>query len=164
MRKILAAFGILLGLSGAALPAHAAAGDVRYAAQVTAVSTSPVWIELTHVDRKADPATWRSNRFTVPDTAKTLQETVKQLHVGDLVSVTASGDMATLVDVKIRKVSVSFLRTLITLILVALGLWGLTWLLTKRGVLLSHFILGRDNRYSKSKFQIALWFSTVMVA
>ncbi|GAB4016932.1 hypothetical protein GCM10028808_46990 [Spirosoma migulaei] len=49
-----------------------------------------------------------------------------------------------------------------TLISVAAGFLFLFWLLLRRN--LSNLILGLDNRYSNSKFQIVLWFFTLMVA
>ncbi len=165
MRRILVSFGMLCGLTGMMLQAQQSPGGAPpapYPAQVTAVSTDAAspWLIVTRVHSKTDPASWPSIRFTVAGTDKNLQEALKQLHPGDLVAVTASG--TTLQNVEIRKVSVTFLRSLITLAVVALALWALTWLLTKKGALLGRFLVGRDNRYSKSKFQIAIWFATVM--
>jgi hypothetical protein len=77
--------------------------------------------------------------------------------------VTAGGAKPLLQDVRIKAVPVGFLGCLATMLVVALVLGILTWLLTSKGTLLRRFLVGRDNRYSKSKFQIAIWFATVMV-
>jgi hypothetical protein len=88
---------------------------------------------------------------------------MKGLHPGDLVWVKASGE--TMQDVEVQKESVAFLRILVTLLLLAALLWIIAWLAvrgTSYGI--ARFLVGRDNRYSKSKFQIAIWFATVIVA
>jgi hypothetical protein len=88
---------------------------------------------------------------------------MKGLQPGDLIWVTASG--GAMRDVEVQKESVSFLRILVTLFIVALLLWLIAWMSIRgTGYGIARFLVGRDNRYSKSKLQIAMWFGIVIVS
>ena len=162
MRKILVSLGLFLGF---VLPVLAAAPEapktVKQQAQVEAVAEDQSSLQVTEVDPKIPEEDWRSRTFTVTDA--NARAAMKELRSGDLVWVTTSG--GTMQDVYVQKESVSFLRILTTLFVVAALLWIIAWICIRgTGYGMARFLVGRDNRYSKSKFQIALWFGTVIVA
>lgn len=159
MRKILVSLGLLLVF---VLPVLAdAPGSARQRAQVEAVADNPASLQVTEVDPKVPAEDWPSRTFTVTDSG--LKAEMKGLRPGDLVWVTTTG--GTVRDVEVQKESVSFLKILTTLFVVAALLWIIAWIcLRGTGYGMARFLVGRDNRYSKSKLQIALWFWTVIVA
>jgi hypothetical protein len=168
MRKILVSLGLLLGF---VLPVLAAAPNapapVKYRGQVEAVAEDQSSLQITVIDPKVSEEDWKSLTFTATDPP--LKTEIKRLHPGDLVWVKASDDTATktkiIQDVEVQKESVTFLRILVTLLVPAAILWLLAWLAIRgTGYGMARFLVGRDNRYSKSKFQIAIWFATVIVA
>jgi hypothetical protein len=162
MRKILVSFGLLLGF---VLPVLAAApgapAPVKYRGQIEAVAEDQSSLEITEVSTKTPEEDWRSLTFTATDPH--LKTEMKGLGAGDLVWVRASG--GTMQDVEIQKESISFLRILVSLFIPAALLWLIAWLAIRgTGYGIARFLVGRDNRYSKSKFQVAIWFWTVIVA
>lgn len=162
MRKILISLGLFLGF---VLPVFAQVPDasktVKQRAQIEAVAEDQTSLQVTEVDPKVPAEDWRSRTFTVTDA--NLKAEMKGLRSGDLVWVTKSG--GTMQDVEVQKESVSFLPILTTLFVVAALLWIIAWLCVRgTGYGMARFLVGRDNRYSKSKFQIAIWFWTVIVA
>lgn len=158
MRRALVSFGLLLLLAASA-GAAPAASPVTYRAQIDAIAGDQTWVEVTRSSAGVSPAEWKSFSLTVADAED--KADLKQLKKGDLVWITADGKA--LREIEIQKVAVSFLMRLVTVLVVMLALGALTWLLLGRGQPLSRFIVGRDNRYSKSKFQIAMWFATVLI-
>lgn len=162
MRKILVPFGLLLGV---VLPVFAAAprdsASVKYRGQVESVADDQSSLQVTEVAPKTPEEDWRSLTFTATD--PNVKTEMKGLHPGDLVWVKASG--GTMQDVEFQKESISFLPILVTLLVVAVLLWLIAWLAIRgTGYGIARFLVGRDNRYSKSKFQVAIWFWTVIVA
>lgn len=164
MRKILVSFGLLLGFVlpvFAATPEAPAPAPVKKRGQIEAVAEDQSSLQITEVAPKTPEEDWRSLTFTATD--PNVKAEMKGLHPGDLVWVTASG--GTIQDVEVQKESVSFLRILVTLLVVAALLWIIAWFAIRgTGYGMGRFLVGRDNRYSKSKFQIAIWFWTVIVA
>ena len=161
MQKILFLFGLFLSLVTAASAAPNAPSDGTYRARIDAISEGQTAIVVTKTPPREPAKNWKT--FTLSVTDSNLKAKLKNnFEPGDLVSLTASGGVLT--EIEIRKVAVSFLSELITLIIVALVLWVLAWLAVRgTGYRISRFIVGQDNRYSKSKFQIAIWFATVIV-
>lgn len=160
MRKVLVSFGLLLGLAMAGRAANNAPAP-QYPAQVDAVAEDQSSLQVTQTSRKIPAEKWKSVTLTATD-AKVKTE-MKGLHSKDLVQVAESG--GTMQDVEIQKVSVAFLRIFFTMIITAALLWIIAWLAIKgTGYGMARFLVGRDNRYSKSKFQIAIWFGTVVVS
>lgn len=162
MKKILVSFGLLLGF---VLPVFAAATSAsvpaRHRGQVEAVADDQSSLQITEVAPKIPQKDWRSLTFTATDSS--LKAKMKKLQPGDLVWVTASG--TTMTDIEVQKESVPFLGILVTLLVVAALLWLIAWLAIRgTGYGIARFLVGYDNRYSKSKFQIAIWFWTVIVA
>ncbi len=162
MRKILVSLGLFLGF---VLPVLAAAPEApapaERRAQVEAVAGNQTSLQVLEIVPKVAEEDWRSLTFAVTDPG--VKAELKGLHPGDLVRVTTSG--RTMQDVEIQKQSVPFLRILTTLFVVAALLWIIAWIcLRGTGYGMARFLVGRDNRYSKSKFQIAIWFWTVIVA
>lgn len=130
-------------------------------AQVRSVTaTSPGRLQVVKINPKGNPVQWETVTYESKD-AKML-ETFKSLEIDDLVCVTANG--ATLTQVKTQKVPVGLRRRLAMFLGVALALGILAGILLWRGQGFSRFLVGRDNRYSKSKFQIAIWFAIVIIA
>ncbi len=162
MKKILISFGLFLGF---VLPALAAAPNapapVKHRGQVEAVAEDQASLQITEVAPKVPQEDWRSLTFTA--TAAEVKEEMKKLDSGDLVWVTANGTAMT--DVEVQKESVPMLRILVSLFVPAALLWLIAWLAIRgTGYGIARFLVGRDNRYSKSKFQVAFWFWTVIVA
>jgi hypothetical protein len=167
MHKVLVAFGLLLGF---VLPVFAAppntSAPTKYRGQVEGIAEDQSSLQITEVALKIPEENWRSLTFTA--TAPEVKAEMKKLHSGDLVWVwgTANGTTTnSMTDIEIQKESASFLRILVTLLVVGALLWIIAWLAvrgTSYGI--ARFLVGRDNRYSKSKFQIAIWFGTVIVA
>jgi hypothetical protein len=95
--------------------------------------------------------------------AKDLQARLKGLHKGDrvLVAYGAAGAPPELLDLAPRSIPVGSGRRLLVLLITAGAMLGLTAIvLPKR---FRELLVGQDGRYSKSKFQAALWFGTVML-
>ena len=93
-----------------------------------------------------------------------LKTSLKSFAKNDKVDITFSqskgGKELKTILVKTQQNSVS--TRIWTLIGVALGLLFFSWLLIRQS--LSKLILGLDNRYSNSKFQIVIWFFLLIVA
>jgi hypothetical protein len=131
-----------------------------YRAQVRSVSAvSPGHLQVVKVDPQRNPAQLAAATYESKD-SKVL-EVFKALQVGDLVCVSANGAALTLIEA--QRVPVNIRRRLATFLAVALALGILTAILLAKGKRFSWFLLGMDNRYSKSKFQIAIWFGIVIV-
>lgn len=161
MRKALVSFGLLLCLAMAARAAKDAPSPDKFRAQVDAVAEDQSSLQVTQTSRKTPAEEWKSVTLTATDPK--VKTEMKGLHARDLVRVEASG--GTMQDVGIQKVSVAFLRILFTMTVAAALLWILCWLAMRgTGYGMARFLVGRDNRYSKSKFQIAIWFGTVVTA
>ncbi|HEV2853392.1 MAG TPA: hypothetical protein VHC97_11365 [Thermoanaerobaculia bacterium] len=159
MRKVLVSFGLLLCLAVVAVAATKALPP-EYPAQVDAVAEDQSSLQVTQISREIPAEKWKSVTLTADPKVKT---EMKGLHPKDLVQVAESG--GTMQDVEIQKVSVAFLRIFFTMIVTAALLWIIAWLAIRgTGYGLARFLVGRDNRYSKSKFQIAIWFGTVITA
>ena len=158
MRKLVLCCGILLVLVARSSWA-ASAPAVSYPAQIAAVAADGSWLQALRTLPEGHPDQWETVRFTVTDPS--LKDAVKNLQPQDLVRITAEG--SALKNVVVRKAAPSTLGRLATLALAALTLWIITWLLLGRGRLLRRFLVGMDNRYSKSKFQVAIWFAAVVV-
>lgn len=157
MRKVLVSFGLLLSLT---LAAEASPGPAKFRARIDAVAGDQATVVVTPTPPATPAEQWTPITLSVADPK--LKTDLKSFAAGDLVWITADG--GTMQAVEIQKVAVPFLRRLVTTFLVALILWLLAWLSIRgTGYPLSRFIVGRDNRYSKSKFQIAIWFATVIV-
>ena len=94
MRQVLVSFGLLFGLALAAQ-----AMPVKYRAQVNAIAEDQTWVIVTQTAAKTSPTEWKSFTLTVTDQDD--QAVVKQLHPGDLVSITADGQALQEIDVQI---------------------------------------------------------------
>jgi hypothetical protein len=92
-----------------------------------------------------------------------LRAKLKQFHVGDHIRVDI-GEKGELQDLRgpwsVPSDEISPTRGFLVLAACALAILGLATAVTKGAPL--KFIVGMDNRYSNSKFQITLWFSVVM--
>ena len=91
-------------------------------------------------------------------TPAAIREQTKQLHVGDQVTaaVTGNGDAAEIVRIHVERLKVDASTRFIVLAVIALGIWLLADVIVPGGA--RWLVLGEDNRYSNSKFQMALWF------
>jgi hypothetical protein len=157
MRKVLVSFGLLLCVT---LAAEAAPGPAKFRARIDSIAADQTSVVATPTPSGTPAEKWTPVTLGVTD-AK-LKADLKSFASGDLVWITAAS--GTMQEIELQKVAVPFLRRLATVVLVALVLWLLAWISVRgTGYRISRFIVGRDNRYSKSKFQIAIWFATVIV-
>ena len=85
---------------------------------------------------------------------------VADLHAGDVVQVKATpGAQPEVRDIEVKSVPVSWARRAGALIVSLAILLALLWLLHASP---RQLVLGEDGRYSKSKFQVALWFMALL--
>lgn len=98
----------------------------------------------------------------VRDTA--LENALKELHRGDRLSILVStngGNQQTLEAMSVKVVSVSLWRRIRVLAGWGFVFWLICFLLS--GFHPLRLVIGEDGRFSNSKFQTALWFSTLVV-
>ena len=168
MRTFLVLLGLLLclplaaqpGASGApaapaAVPATAPAKQV-YKAQIAEIAPDRSMLTVLRIDRRSDPAKWQEVQLAVKDDG--LVSLLERFDPNDQVEITQEGN--TLREIAILRASVPLFERLLALLGTAGLLILASLLLTRRQF--HRFIVGADNRYSKSKLQIAFWFLLTM--
>lgn len=168
MRTFLVLLGLLLclplaaqpGASGApaapaAVPAAAPAKQV-YKAQIAEIAPDRSMLTVLKIDRRSDPAKWQEVQLAVQDDG--LVSLLERFDPDDQVEITQEGN--TLREIAILRVSIPLFERLLALLGTAGLLVLASLLLTRRQF--HRFIVGADNRYSKSKLQIAFWFLLTM--
>lgn len=167
MRTPLAVLGLLLCLPLAAQPgAPAAAVQPRqraqapvmtqvYRAQISEVAPDQSMLTVLKIDPREDPAKWDAIQLAVEDAA--LRSLLEEFAPDDQVEITE--EQGTLWKIAGLKAAIPLSQRLLGLLGTAAALLLVSKLLTGK---LSRLLVGEDNRYSKSKFQIAFWFLTAM--
>lgn len=117
---------------------------------------------------KADPSKGSQSAqptrlLSVAADKKELRTLVKSLHRGDLVTCQTEKGKDALKDLQVDAPEVSGWWRLATMAGAALLVWLFAWLVLGKGEI-SKLILGVDGLYSKSKFQLVVWFGALMVA
>ena len=115
---------------------------------------------------KADPAkgsqaTKVTKLFSASGDKKDLRTILKSLHRGDLVTYTT--EKQALKDLHVDTPEVPLWHRLVTLVGASLLLWLFALVVLGNGGI-AKLILGMDGLYSKSKFQLVIWFGVLMVA
>jgi hypothetical protein len=126
-----------------------------YRAQISEIAPDRSMLTVLKIDPREDPAKWDAIQLAVEDTA--LRSLLEEFATDDQVEITEEQGM--LWKIAMLKVAIPLSQRLLALLGTAALLLLVSKLLTGR---LSRLLVGEDNRYSKSKFQIAFWFLTAM--
>lgn len=160
MRASLLLLGLLLCLPLAAQPpgpaaraaAPAASAERTYRAQISEIAPDRSMLTVLKIDRRSDPAKWEEIQLAVKDAG--LISLLERFDPNDQVEITQ--EAGTLRQLSVLRVSIPLFERLLALLGTAGLLILASLVLTRRQF--SRFIVGEDNRYSKSKLQIAFWF------
>ena len=149
--------GLLIGMI--CLPKHAAALTALEHARIEAISEKYDAMSVRDCVGQKDPQKIACNgtlfQLRVNEGDLALKAKLKDgFHVGDYVNIDIKEDE--LQDLRLFAVDVSAGRRILVMIVCALVLLGFATAVTKGAPL--KFIVGEDNRYSNSKFQVAVWF------
>lgn len=126
-----------------------------YRAQISEVAPDQSMLIVLKIDPREDPAKWEAIQLAVEDPA--LRSLLEEFAPDDQVEITE--EQGTLWKITRLKAAIPLSNRLLVLLGTAVLLLLVSKLLTGR---LSRLLVGEDNRYSKSKFQIAFWFLTAM--
>src|SRR5689334_20689788 len=133
-------------------PAPAAPSKQVYEAQISEIAPDQSLLTVLRIDRDKDPADWDEIQLAVEDAG--LRSLLEKFNPDDQVKITQEGGK--LRQIAILRVSIPLFNRLLALLGTAAGLILLSFVLTRHRFY--RFIVGEDNRYSKSKLQIAFWF------
>ncbi|HKV09315.1 MAG TPA: hypothetical protein VJ725_14320, partial [Thermoanaerobaculia bacterium] len=134
----------------------AAPAKQTYEAQISEIAPDQSMLTVLRIDRDKDPADWDEIQLTVEDTG--LRSLLEKFNPDDQVKITQEGSK--LGQIAILRVSIPLFDRLLALLGTAAGLILLSFVLTRHRFY--RFIVGEDNRYSKSKLQAAFWFLLTM--
>lgn len=130
---------------------------------VESISENHASLSVMQLDPKKHLVPLYPKSYLTLEVAKELQPLVKSFQKGDILEIDFFEDKGKniLQGLSPKSVEVSGLTRLWVVGLSALGLLALTWLFLRAGPI--NLLIGVDNRYSNSQFQIALWFAVLVV-
>jgi hypothetical protein len=130
--------------------------------QIVDIASEQSTVRVALVAKTASPKTEQPTKlFSVPADKKDLRTLLKSLHRGDLVACQAEKDV--LKDLHVDTPEVSAWVRLAAMGGAAVLVWLFAWIVLGKGGV-AQLILGIDGLYSKSKFQLVVWFGVLMVA
>lgn len=170
---LLIALGMALLLTGGAAGAQAPPAETGGAApapppaalhlqaQIESIAPDQSSLVVSLIEPGVEPAARSQPTLAVED--KTVRATLATFQPLDQVEIEEQ-PVGILAAVHIRRVGLSVLRRLAAMASSLLLLLLVCKLFVGRGPLLRRLLVGEDNRYSKSKVQVVIWFGAVSVA